>query len=85
MVKNIECNTEEKKKKFVFCDIDIRELINVDYGFYIIFRGRNINLYDAGCNIERKKMCSVGVGEGKIEYEDELMMEEMIEEVIYVI
>lgn len=84
MVKNTECNTEEKKKKTVSCDTDIRELTNADYGFHITFRGRNINSYDAGCNTERKKMCSVGVGEGKIEYEDEPMMEETTEEVTYV-
>lgn len=83
-IKNTETNTEEKKKKTASCNTDIRELTNSDYGFYITYRGRNINSYDASCNTERKKTCSVGVGEGQIEFEDEPMMEETTEEVTYV-
>ncbi|XP_048759693.2 uncharacterized protein LOC125669279 isoform X5 [Ostrea edulis] len=84
IVRSTGCNTEEKKKKAVSCNTDIRELTNSDYGFYITYRGRNVNSYDAGCNTERKKMCSVGCGDGKIEFEDEPMMEETTEEVTYV-
>ncbi|XP_062568562.1 uncharacterized protein LOC134230741 isoform X2 [Saccostrea cucullata] len=84
MVRNTGSNTEEKKKKTVSCSTDISELTNSDYGFYITYRGRNVNSYDAGCNTEKKKMCTIGVGDGKVEFEDEPTMEETTEEVTYV-